>query len=327
MRNRLTFTMPLLVCLGLVQGGCGLLGGLFPGLVPGPNPSPVNPPIPVPTPGPNFPIREARDQLGQLLETAPVRRLFEPGTLVHEGVGIFSLGDAPLPDLPARWGRSYPRGIQVQAPVIDRMSVEFFQTRADLVTAEATFSVERGGTLLADYPLQRRLVRKPFRDLATRQARFGRGPSGWSLTEVSPFSLRTVPGGIGVASFSVVPRGGVAYSGAPDRTAPLSAYPRVETGQTLEVTLQLDTGTPAAGCHVFVTFPPLRDRILLAEAGTDGLPGLYRGSFEVPSPLPASPQLVLDVMTVKTLTDPESLECDSLLIGIPVDLVPPGGPR
>ncbi len=325
MMARFTASSTLLICLALIQGGCGLLEGLFTR----PKPQPVVSPTPSPTDGPDFPIREARTQLGDLLELARIRPHFEPGSLVHEGVGIFSLGDTPEPDFPARWGRSYPRGIQGQTPVIDRMSVTFLQELTGVVTAQATFSLERTGTWMADYPLQRRLVRKPFRDRAIRHARFVRRDGGWNLTEISPFTLGTVSGGISIDTIQVLPEGGKPFSGYPDRPVPWSAYPVVRTGQTLEVRVQLATGTPAAGCHVFATFPPLRDRILLRDDGQEGDAhpgdGSYGGRFQVPGPLPAVPQLVLDVVSVKTLTEPESPVCDSLLVGIPVAIDPDGG--
>lgn len=325
MMARFTASSTILICLALIQGGCGLLEGLFSR----PKPQPTVIPVPSPTGSPDFPIREARTRLGELLELARIRPHFEPGSLVHEGVGIFSIGDTTEPDFPARWGRSYPRGIQGQTPVIDRMSVTFLQEVPEVVTAQATFSLERTGTWLADYPLQRRLVRKPFRDRAIRHARFVRGDAGWNLTEISPFTLGTVSGGISVDTIQVRPEGGKPFSGSPERLAPWSAYPRIRTGQMLEVKVQLATGTPAAGCHVFASFPPLRDRILLRDDGLDGDvlsgDGSFGGRFQVPGPLPDVPQLVFDVVSMKTLTDPESPECDSLLVGIPIAIDSDGG--
>jgi hypothetical protein len=53
--------------------------------------------------------------------------------------------------------------------------------------------------------------------------------------------------------------------------------------------------------------------------------GRFHGTVQVPSPLPDPAHLVFDVVSDDTLIDPDSADCESVLIGVPLTTSTSGG--
>ena len=132
-----------------------------------------------------------------------------------------------------------------------------------------------------------------------------------------------------MASISIRADGQPGFDGPPDTPRPWTEFPSVRTGQVLKLDLDLAPGSPSSGTSVFASFPPLRDRVMLRDDGQSGdaraSDGRFHGTVQVPSPLPDPAHLVFDVVSDDTLIDPDSADCESVLIGVPLTTSTSGG--
>lgn len=288
-------------------------------------------PSPTPSPVPTLDASSERAAIASLVNSPTVRPYFEPGQLVNDGVGIFSLGDSGADGLPRRWGRTYLRSAQGAGNAFDPMELRIMQFDNGEVSADATYSVVNPVRFVADYAWLKRLVTKNYQERAVRLAHFFKSGGNWSLYALSPMVMAPATGSVVIrkvrltsASPYASQPGDSSYQPLSESTsygslvAPYSDALVVKPGYRVSVEAQVRTSDPH-GCYVFLTLPPGRDRLALLDdgRGPDAVPndGIYAASFVAPS-TPGLNHIVVDAVAATTFEDLDEDRYDAALWGI-----------